>query len=128
MVIDAVLEPGKSGRVGAGLAFEHNGTSVREYETVPNEQHARLAEGDLGVIDADEFCALRDKQEAPRRAVVNVFGHLRGDLAGKVGTDAGGIDRRRLARERRGGRRCGGRGRGQSRRRMFDHIGRREEL
>ena len=50
---------------------------------VPDEQHARLAEGNSSVVDADELRALRDEQISAGRAVVDVLGHLGGDLAGK---------------------------------------------
>ena len=52
-------------------------------------QRARLPEGDLRVVLADQARALRDQQDLARRAVIDIFGHLGGDLARQIGAQAG---------------------------------------
>ena len=52
-------------------------------------QHAALAELNIVVVLADDARALGYEQDAPRRAVIDILRHLRGDLARKVGSDAG---------------------------------------
>ncbi len=89
MLIHAVLQAGISGRIGAGLALENDRAAVRHDEAVPGEQHAGLSRGDLAVIFADQPRALRNEQDAPGRIVLDIGRHLGGDLAGKVGADAG---------------------------------------
>jgi hypothetical protein len=89
MIIDAILKPGIAFGVRAGLAFQHDRAAVREDQPVPDEQDAPLAEADAAVILADDAGALRHEQDLARRAVVDVLRHLRGDLAGQIGTDAG---------------------------------------
>jgi hypothetical protein len=88
-MIDAVLEPGIAGGVGAGLALEHERAAIGEDEPRPDQQHAALAEGDARVVFADEARALRDQEQAAGRAVIDILGDLRGDLAGQVRADAG---------------------------------------
>src|SRR6266481_184953 len=89
MLIDLVFEAGEALSVSAGLTLQHDGAAVRHDQPRPDQEYAILAEGDLAVIDADELRALRDEQEPAARAVIDVLGHLRGDLAGKIGTNAG---------------------------------------
>ena len=81
VVIDTIFKPGIALRVGAGLAFQHDGATVRHDEAIPDEQHSALAELHVVVILADDPRPLRHEQDAPRGAVVNVLRHLRGDLA-----------------------------------------------
>src|SRR5690606_36208310 len=59
-----------------------------QYQPIPGEQHAGLSGGDLAVIFADQTRSLRNEQDAPGRAVIDVPRHLSGDLAGKVRTNA----------------------------------------
>lgn len=89
VMVDFVFQAGEAGGVGAWLTLQHDGAPVGENELVPDKEHARLAEGDLGVIDADKFRPLRDQEKKPRRTVIDIFGHLGGDLAGKIGANAG---------------------------------------
>ncbi|BCH24972.1 hypothetical protein MesoLjLb_47570 [Mesorhizobium sp. L-8-3] len=83
VIIDAIFKPGIALRVGAGLAFEHDGAAVGQNEPVPDEQDTALPELHVVVVLADDTCALRHEQNAPRGAVVDMFRDLRGDLAGK---------------------------------------------
>ena len=69
-------------------------SAVGHDEPVPDEQHTRLAEGDLAVVLADEARALRDEEVRAGRAVIDILRHLRGDLAGQIGADAGDERRR----------------------------------
>jgi hypothetical protein len=62
MVIDFIFKPGEPLRVGAWLAFQHDGASVWHEQPGPNEEHAILPEGDLAVIGAGELRALRDEE------------------------------------------------------------------
>ncbi len=61
----------------------------QQYQPVPDEQDAALSEPDAAVILADDASALRHEQDLARRAIIDVLRDLRGDLAGKIGTDAG---------------------------------------
>src|SRR5262249_61446534 len=88
MVVDLVLETGVAFRIRAGLTLQNDGAAIGEDEAGPDEQHARLSEGDLAVVDADELGALRNKQIASGWAVVDVLGDLARDLTGQVGADA----------------------------------------
>lgn len=56
---------------------------------VPDKQHARLPEGDLTVILADETGTLRNEQVRAGGAVIDVFRDLGGDRAWQIGLDAG---------------------------------------
>jgi hypothetical protein len=89
VVVNAILETGITFRVGAGLALQHDGSTVREDDPVPDEQHTTLTESNAGVILTDEAGALRDEENVSGRAVMDVFRHLSRDLAWEVGTDAG---------------------------------------
>jgi len=60
VIIDLVLQTGMELRIGAGLALQNDGSTVRHDEAIPNQQCAGLAEGHLGVVLADKACALRD--------------------------------------------------------------------
>ena len=94
MIIDAILKPGIAFRVGAGLVFKHDRLAVRKNDPVPDEQDTRLAEGHLAVVAADQFGALRHKEEAAGWTVIDVLRDLRGDQARQVGLDAGDQSRR----------------------------------
>ena len=89
MIVDLVLEAGIAGGVGAGLPLQHDRGSIGHDEPGPDEEHAPLAEGDGAVVLADELRALRDEQKFPGRAVIDLFGHLGGDLSRQIGADAG---------------------------------------
>src|SRR5262252_1520877 len=89
MLIDLIFKAGETLSVGAGLALQYDGAAARHDQPRPHQKDAILAEGDLAVIGADELRALRDQQELAARAVIDVLGHLCGDLAGKIGTNAG---------------------------------------
>lgn len=89
MVIDATLQTIEALAVGPLKAFEHDGCAVRHDEPVADKENTALAESNLAVILADQARALRDQQMALGRAVIDVFRDLRGDLARKIGLDAG---------------------------------------
>src|SRR5262249_36079927 len=89
MIVDLVLETGVAFGVGAGLTLQNDGAAVRKNEPGPYEENARLTEGDLAVVDADELRALWNEQIAAGWAVVNILGDLGRDLAGQVRTDPG---------------------------------------
>src|SRR5260370_5368895 len=80
MMIDFVLEPGKSLRVGAGLALQDDRAPVRHEQPRPDQEHAVLPERDLAVIDADKLAALWDEALVPGRAFVAVLAHGREEL------------------------------------------------
>lgn len=75
--------------LGCGLAFEHDRTAIGEDQPVPGEQHAVLSKLNIGFIVANQPRALRDEQDAPGRAVIDILGDLRRDQARQVRTDAG---------------------------------------
>ena len=89
MVVDLVLEAGIAFGIGARLTLQNDRAAVRHDQAIPDEQRACLPEGDLRVVLADEARALRDQKDLSRRAVIDVFRHLGGDLAGQVGAQAG---------------------------------------
>src|SRR5437879_5076674 len=74
-----ILKIGIAFGVRAGLALENDRAPVREDQPVPHEQHATLAEADIVVVLADDPRALRDKENVPGRAVIDVLRHLRRD-------------------------------------------------
>src|SRR6266478_7405749 len=88
MIVDLVLETGKTGGIGAGLTLQHDRAAVRHDQAGPDQQHARLTEGDLAIVNADQSCPLRYEEEAPGRAVKDVLGHLGRDLARHIGTNS----------------------------------------
>ena len=94
MVVDLVLEAGKALRVGAGLALQHDRAAVRHDQPRPDQEHAILSERNLAVVGADQLRALRDEEILAGRAVIDVLGHLGGDLARQIGTNAGDERRR----------------------------------
>ena len=84
MVIDAIFEPGITGLVCAGLAFENDGAPVRQDQTCPDQQHAALPEGDTAVVFTDEARSLGDQQEFSGWTVIDMRRHLGRNLSGKV--------------------------------------------
>ena len=48
-----------------------------------------MPERNLAIVDTYEARSLRYQARAPGRGIEHVFGHLRSDLSGKIGTDAG---------------------------------------
>ena len=84
IVIDSILKAGIAGGVGAGLTLQHDRATVRQYETVPDEKHAALPELDVVVVLADDARALWNEKNAASRAVVDIFGHLGGDLSQQI--------------------------------------------
>jgi hypothetical protein len=94
MVIDLVFEACKSLPVGTGLAHQHDGAAIRHEQPGPDQKHPVLPERDLAVIEADKLRSLRDEQVFPGRAVVDILGHLGGDLTGQIGAYPGDERRR----------------------------------
>ena len=72
-----------------GLAFEHDRAAIGQDKAVPCKLHPALAEGYVGIIVADQPRALGDEQDAAGDAVIDRFGHLRGDLTRKIRADPG---------------------------------------
>ncbi len=64
-------------------------SAARQDQAVPDQQHAALAEGHAVIVLADDTRALRDQEQAAGRTVIDILRHLHGDLAGKIGADAG---------------------------------------
>src|SRR3546814_6033370 len=87
MVIDTILQAGVTFGVSTRLALENDGPAVRKDQPVPDKQHAALPELHIVVILADDARALWHQQDTAGRAVVNVLGNLRGNLARPVGPD-----------------------------------------
>ena len=68
MIVDLVLEAGITCGVGARLTLQYDRRAVRHDQPGPDQQHARLAERDLAVIDADQARPLRDEKIIARSA------------------------------------------------------------
>ena len=79
VTIDTIFEPGLAGSVRTWLAFEHDGAAVGQDQTVPDQQHPALSEGDTGIILADDACALGDQEQAACGTVVDILGDLGDD-------------------------------------------------
>jgi hypothetical protein len=88
MIVDLVFESGIAARVGARLAFKDNGSPIRHDQPRPDEQQARLAEGDGAVVLADQPRAPRDQQVLADRAVIDRLRRLGGDLPRQVRPDS----------------------------------------
>ena len=84
MIVDLVLKPCIAGGIGARLTLQHDRAPVRHNQARPDQQHARLRERDLAIIDTDQPCPLRYEKETSGRAIEDVFGDLRRDLAGQI--------------------------------------------
>jgi hypothetical protein len=80
MVIDAVLKSGKASAIGTRLAVKQDRAAIGQDQPVPSEQHPVLAERYVRIIFADQPRTLRDEQDTPGRAVIDILGHLGGDL------------------------------------------------
>src|SRR5258708_6775608 len=89
MIVDLVLEADIALAIGARLAFQHDRSSVRHDEPVPDQERSRLAEGDLRIVLANQAGALRDQACPAGGAVVDIFRHLGRHLAGQVRAQAG---------------------------------------
>ena len=88
MIIDLVFKTGISCGIGTGLAFEHDGASVRQNKPGPDQEYAGLPKRDLAVVTADQSRALRNQQRATRRRIKDGIGHLRGDLPRQIRAEA----------------------------------------
>ena len=64
MMIDLGLKPRISPRVGSRLSLKNDRSAVRHDQARPDQEDARLAEGNLAVVDPDQARALR--AEYPR--------------------------------------------------------------
>ena len=86
MIVDVIFESCIAFGIGAGLTLERNRATVRRDQSIPDEQRARLTEGDLRVVLADETRALLDQKKRAGGAVIDVLGHLGRQFAGKIGS------------------------------------------
>ena len=100
MIVDLVLKTRITAGVCPLLSFQNDRSAVRHDQPGPHQQHPRLAECDLAVIDADQARTLRDQLGAASWGIIDIFGDLRCDLSGKIRADAcdesGRDDRSRL--------------------------------
>ena len=64
VIVNAVFQPGVSGRVGGRQVVDLDRRAVRHDDPVPDDQGAGLPEGDDAVVGADQARSLRD-QHAP---------------------------------------------------------------
>ena len=71
VVVDLVFNPREALPVGPRQAFEDDRAAARQDEPRPDEEDTGLARADLGIVGADQACALGDQRIAPRRAVVD---------------------------------------------------------
>src|SRR3546814_18545513 len=89
MLVDPVFKARITRRGAGRWPVEDDRAAIGQDEPAPGEQHAALAVSDLAVIVADQPRALRDQQNAPSRAVIDILRYLSRDLSRQVGTDAG---------------------------------------
>ena len=89
MVVDAVFKACVALGIRPGWRSRTNEPTVGDGRPVPNQQHAALPETDAIVILTDHARTLRYEKDMARGAVIDILGDLRGDLAWKVGSDAG---------------------------------------
>ena len=94
MIIDRVFKPCVSASVDAGERVDLDRGTIRHDDPAPDQEHARLAEGDHAVIAPDQACALRYENMGARDRVIDRTCHLSDDLPWKVGVDAGQKGRR----------------------------------
>ena len=89
MMIDLVLKPGISRRIGTRLALKDDRSAVRHDQACPDQEHARLAEVQRGCRRSRSAArpAGINKSSAGRR-INRRFGHMRRDLPGQIGADA----------------------------------------
>ena len=76
-------------RAGAGT-LQNDRAAVRHDQAIPYEERTCLPKGDLRIVLADEARALGDQKDLSRWAVIDVFRHLCGELAGQAGAQPGG--------------------------------------
>src|SRR5438552_357500 len=88
MVVDLILKAGVTRHICSWLAFEHDGTSVRQNETRPDQEYTRLPECNLAIIDPDQSRALWNQAGSPGRSIVDIFCHLRRDLTRQLGANS----------------------------------------
>ena len=74
VVIDIIRQPGIAGGIGCGQIVDLDGGTIGQDDALPHQQGPRLAEGDDAVIGADQARALRDQQNLPGDAVMDVLG------------------------------------------------------
>src|SRR6185437_4019105 len=89
VVVDFVFEAGIAFGIGAGLTLKNDRAAVRHDQAIPYEKRTCLPESDLRIVLPYQACALRDQKDLSRWAVIDIFRHLCGDLAGQVGAQAG---------------------------------------
>src|SRR3546814_5633912 len=85
MMVGAIGNARHAPRIGAGLTIEPDRSATGQDQPVPGQQDALLPHGYFAVIVADQPGTLRNEENANRRAIVDILGHLRRDLSGKVG-------------------------------------------
>ena len=88
MPIDAILQAGVAGWVGADQVVELERGCVRQDHPVPHHLHAGLPVAHLAVVAAEDARALRDQQMAAGGRVVDRLRHRGDHVARQVGVDA----------------------------------------
>src|SRR5690606_15992564 len=77
--IHLVGEPGVARSIRRREVVELDRSAVRQDDALPDQERPALTKGHDAVIAAYQPRALRDKQDAPRRGVVDVLRDLGGD-------------------------------------------------
>src|SRR3546814_1939347 len=102
MMVRPVLQSRHASRVCSRLAVEQDRLAAWKNEPVPSKQGAVLPSRYFAVIFSDQPRALWNEQNAAGRAVIDVLGDLRSNLAREVrsnsrdqcgGNDAPGLNR-----------------------------------
>mmetsp|Transcript_1025 Transcript_1025/g.2594 ORF Transcript_1025/g.2594 Transcript_1025/m.2594 type:complete len:409 (+) Transcript_1025:2413-3639(+) len=86
--IDAILQAGVTGRVGAREVVELQRRRVRQDDAVPHHLHAALPVAHLAVVFAQDARALGDQQKLARGRVVDRLRHRDDHVARQVRLDA----------------------------------------
>ena len=73
MIVDLILETGVTTGVCALLPLQHDRATVRHDQPGPHQQHPRLTERDLAIINADQSRSLRNKLGAASWGIKNRF-------------------------------------------------------
>jgi hypothetical protein len=76
MIVDLILKSCIAGGIGARLTLQHDRAAVRHDQAGPDQQHTRLPERNLAIIDADQPRPLGHEKETARRAIEDVLGNL----------------------------------------------------
>ena len=94
MIVDLILKSRIAGSIGARLTLQYDRAAVQHDQARPDQQHARMTECDLAIVNADQSCPPAVREGNARSDVEDVFGDLGRDLAGQIRADTRNQGRR----------------------------------